>query len=230
MSKLPYRIENVGGHQPIAAETASHECCLVVKGYVSARSAGSTQSMQIPSIHVPGDVPDLGKIYDSELELEMAALGAVVVAFVPVRGLRELADYSSNIRAGLSLLLLADSYMLRNALSNVGSRNALARVAHLLCELYARLHAVGLARTEEIPCPFTQADLGEMCGLSAVHINRTVQQLRERGLVEWHSRVIRLIDRAELARLAGFSPAYLRVPGDRTSRRLHYGHSLAAAE
>ena len=94
---------------------------------------------------------------------------------------------------------------MRNAIINLGSRDALARMAHLLCEIYTRLSAVGLTKNWVMSLPFTQTDLGAACGISAVHVNRTVQALRRRGLLEWRLKEVILRNWAGIVRLAAFS-------------------------
>jgi CRP-like cAMP-binding protein len=108
-------------------------------------------------------------------------------------------------------LLLADASCLRNWIVNLGSRDALTRVAHLLCEITTRLRAVGLAKDFRIPSPFTQSDLAAACGISAVHANRVIQELRRSSLLQWQSKTITITDWSDLVRLAGFDPDYLRL-------------------
>jgi CRP-like cAMP-binding protein len=73
----------------------------------------------------------------------------------------------------------------------------------------ARLEAVGLGDGEALHIPLTQADLADACGLSKVHANRTLQELRHRGLIAWKGREVRLLQRKELERVAEFLPNYL---------------------
>ena len=63
-----------------------------------------------------------------------------------------------------------------------------AHLAHLICELFLRLETVGLVRGNSFDFPLTQADIADMIGLSLVHTNRTIQELRSSGLVTWHRR------------------------------------------
>jgi hypothetical protein len=101
--------------------------------------------------------------------------------------------------------------MQRNWAVNLGSRNALTRVAHLLCEITTRLQNVGLAKEFRLPSPFTQSDLAAACSISPVHANRTIQELRRANLLQWHAKTIIITDWPGLVRLAGFDPTYLRV-------------------
>jgi hypothetical protein len=107
--------------------------------------------------------------------------------------------------------MLADSAALRNWIVNLGSRDALTRVAHLLCEILVRLRAVGHARDYSFASPFTQSDLACACGISAVHANRIIQELRRNELLTWQGRTISILDWDGLVQLAGFDPDYLRL-------------------
>ncbi len=82
-------------------------------------------------------------------------------------------------------------------------------MAHLFCELHARLDAVGKARRDGFEFPLTQRELSECLGLTVVHANRTIQELRRRGLVELENRQLTIIDRRGLEGVAEFDPSYL---------------------
>jgi CRP-like cAMP-binding protein len=73
------------------------------------------------------------------------------------------------------------------------------------------LEIVGLLEQDSFDLPFTQQDFADALGLSAVHINRTIQELRRQKLIEWEGRVVRLLRRSELEQLAEFDPNYLHV-------------------
>lgn len=139
---------------------------------------------------------------------DLSSLGAVVVAFVPHPFFLEISLASPRIRRALSLLTLADAAALRNWIINFGSRDSLTRVAHLICEIIFRLRAVGQAREYQLPAPFTQSDLAAACGISTVHANRLIQELRRKHLLQWQSRTITITDWPGLAH-AGFRPDFL---------------------
>jgi CRP-like cAMP-binding protein len=90
-------------------------------------------------------------------------------------------------------------------------RDALSRLAHLLCDLASRLEVVGLLEGNQFHLPFTQKYLADACGLSTVHINRTVQELRRGRLIQWKNHVVTLLRRNELAAVAAFMPEYLHL-------------------
>jgi hypothetical protein len=97
---------------------------------------------------------------------------------------------------------------------NIGARDAEQRVAHLLCEMRARMGAIGLLRDGHFEMPLTQAELADATGISAVHLNRVVKALRERGLLQPGRRSLSIADWPGLARFGGFDPQYLHLPKD----------------
>ena len=126
----------------------------------------------------------------------------------------------------LADLLLAESgrqrAILVEHLFNVGRRTALSRVAHLLLEIGARLNMVGLAGPDGYECPLTQYDLADALGLTAIHVNRMLRELRRADLLHFHKSNVGLLDRKALSSLAGFEPSYLRrviVQNDNQPRR-----------
>jgi CRP-like cAMP-binding protein len=82
-------------------------------------------------------------------------------------------------------------------------------MAHLFCELHARLDVVGRTNGNGYELPLTQRELSEYLGLTVVHANRTLQELRRRGLVEFENRQLSILDRRKLEEVAEFDPAYL---------------------
>ena len=106
---------------------------------------------------------------------------------------------------------IIDAAIYRAWVGSLGSLRSLPRLAHLICELAARLEIVGLLQDDSFEFPFRQQNLADACGLSTVHVNRTVQELKQQGLIEWEGRVIHLLKRRELEALAEFNPGYLHV-------------------
>jgi CRP-like cAMP-binding protein len=92
---------------------------------------------------------------------------------------------------------------------SLGRRTAISRMAHLFCELFVRLRIVGLTEGTSYELKLTQTDLAEALGLTSVHINRTLKELREQGLVEFRGSRVEIADLPGLERVAEFNPAYL---------------------
>ncbi len=102
-----------------------------------------------------------------------------------------------------------DAAIHREWVLSLGRRDAIARLAHLFCELQARLALVGMANEAGYRLKLTQSDLAECLGLTPVHINRSLRQLREAGLMTFRSSRVELHDLNGLKRQAEFDPAFL---------------------
>jgi len=107
------------------------------------------------------------------------------------------------------MLTNVDAAITRELALSLGQRSAISRMGHLFCELHARLDAVGRARPDGYELPMTQRELAECLGLTVVHANRTLQELRRRGLVEFENRQLTILDRRGLEGVAEFDPSYL---------------------
>jgi CRP-like cAMP-binding protein len=218
LGNMPSTIVHLGTHQTMVRHhSETDHCCLLLQGYLCWRVT-TGQDAQITSIYVPGDVPDLHTLYHPSAGTNLVALGSAITALVPHDFFHELCANSPAMSRALLLMMLTDLAIQRNWTVNLGSRDALCRVAHLLCEITERLRSVGLARDFSFPSPFTQSDLAAACGISPVHANRTIQELRRRALLQWHGKNMTITDWSGLVRLAGFDPAYLRThaPGSGT--------------
>ncbi|MDB5446158.1 MAG: Crp/Fnr family transcriptional regulator, partial [Phenylobacterium sp.] len=106
-------------------------------------------------------------------------------------------------------MLLRQFAIQRQWLVCVGQRSALARTAHLICELLVRLEEAGRSDGRSFEFPMTQIDLADALGLSSVHVNRTVQTLRREGLISWRGRTVEVHDRPGLESVARFDGEYL---------------------
>jgi CRP-like cAMP-binding protein len=110
-----------------------------------------------------------------------------------------------------------DAAVSREWMVGMGRRSAYQQVAHLLCEFLVRLKSVGLAEDDSYELQPTQEELGDALGLSTVHVNRVLQELRGEGLIVSKGRTVTIPDPARLKQAAGFNPAYLYVRGGASS-------------
>ncbi|MGY3506681.1 MULTISPECIES: Crp/Fnr family transcriptional regulator [unclassified Bradyrhizobium] len=135
------------------------------------------------------------------------------MAFIPHSHLQNLLTSSAPLTHVFWRETLINGAVFREWVAALGARSALSRIAHLLCELAARLEVVGLMPNNSFEFPFTQQNMADACGLSAVHVNRMIQELRSRGLIEWERREVVLLNRGELEALAEFNSDYLHIDG-----------------
>jgi CRP-like cAMP-binding protein len=168
-------------------------------------------SRQVYAFHYPGDFCDLVRhvLPESNSEVAVAALTDCSIGIIEHRDLEQLIAQYPSLGLALWRATMLEASIFRKRLLNVGRLPALQRVAHLLCEQLARREAVGITSAT---IPLTQVDLADAVGLSIVHINRTVRELRRLGTLSTQGRVIEVVNKAELATLASFDGCYLNMP------------------
>lgn len=166
---------------------------------------------QIVSFLLPGDLCDPHTFLLDEMDHTIGAVTPVILGQISGPILQAMTARSPQLDRAFHREALATAAVQREWTISLGSRTGIERLAHLFCELHARLAAVGLAEADTCPMPITQNDLGDAMGQTSVHINRTLQELRGMGLITLRSRRLTIHDRAALARLAHFDPAYLHM-------------------
>jgi CRP-like cAMP-binding protein len=185
------------------------ESTLLLDGLVCRYKDLRNAERQITALHVPGDFVDLHSFPLKRLDHNIMTLTPCRVAMVPHARLTRITETLPHLTRLLWFLTTLDASIQREWELSLGRRTALARVAHLLCELRVRLDVVGLAEETGYRLPITQTELAECIGLTAVHVNRTLRELRERGLVEFRRGDVRIPDLAGLEKLAEFRNDYL---------------------
>ncbi len=164
---------------------------------------------QITALHVAGEFVDLHSFLLKRLDQDVIALSPSIIAAVPHERLRVISETHPHLIRMLWLSTLIDASIHREWLVSSGRRSAVEQVAHLFCELIVRMQAAGLCHGTTLPLTLTQSELGDVCGLSTVHINRVAQELRASGLIEWTKGEVRVRNWEALAAFAQFDPAYL---------------------
>ncbi len=164
---------------------------------------------QITQLHVPGDFVDLHSFTLKYLDHDVMTLTPARVAIVPHENLRLITETLPRLTRMHWLQTNIDAAMHREWELSLGRRTAKARLAMLFSELQVRLEIVGLADERGYALPLTQVDLGECTGLTNVHVNRTMRELRAEGVVDLQGGRVIVQDRAALWRVAEFDPRYL---------------------
>jgi len=163
---------------------------------------------QILAYLFPGDMGDPRQVLQSRVDYSMCVLWPTEIATLNLAAIQRLERYA-NISTAMARYSLMQQAVMREWLVNVGHRTAFERLGHLLCEIYMRLEAVGLTREYAFELPLTQAELGDTLALSAVHVNRTLMELRRLKLVTFQNRQVVIHDYPALQAAAGFDSAYL---------------------
>ncbi|WP_242149502.1 Crp/Fnr family transcriptional regulator [Sphingomonas sp. BAUL-RG-20F-R05-02] len=185
------------------------QCTLLLEGFIERYKDTAEGRRQILALHVPGDFVDLHSYPLKQLEHSVAALTPVRVALFPHAEIRAITQHSAAIAELLWRSTLIDAAINREWIVSVGARAAAVRIAHLFCEMYLRLDRVNLTDGLRFPLPLTQIDIADASGLTAVHANRMLRQLRERKLIEFRQGNVEILDWPALKRFAEFDPSYL---------------------
>lgn len=167
------------------------------------------------SFHIRGDICDLHSLLVGRMDHSISTLTPGKVAAIPHATILDWTQRYPALGRVLWWDTLIDAAIFREWMVNVGRRSAYQRIAHLLCELVTRMHTAGLAKDYTCDLPITQTELADATGLSTVHVNRTLQELRGKGLIELQNGTFLALDWARLKEAAGFDPAYLHqlAPG-----------------
>lgn len=168
---------------------------------------------QIVGFLLPGDTCDLRVFLLKRMDHSICALSPVTAALIQPAGVLNLLERYPRLARALWWTNVVEDSISREWVVNVGHRTALQRVAHLFCEVFWRLEAVGLARNNACSLPLTQMELGDTLALSSVHVNRTLMYMRRSSLVKLHGGRLELLDRGALEAAAGFDPMYLHLDG-----------------
>lgn len=181
---------------------------LILEGWAARYKSIDDGTRQITAVHIPGDFVDLHSLLLRPMDHSVVALSACRVAMFPHQHLRVITEKFPHLTRLLWLNTLVDAALHREWLLMRRLR-AGNHLAHLICELYSRLDAVGLIVNQSFEFPVTQAMVADMLGLSAVHVNRALQEIRARDLVSWQNKLVTIVDWDNLKTFAQFDPAYL---------------------
>lgn len=186
---------------------------LVLQGWACRYKQLENGKRQITSIFLPGDLCEPFGALPQVMDHSIGALTQAVLARVPLPALRSAARASEPIEDALWWdLLMADSAA-REHMVSLGRRSAVERLGHFFCELQIRLEMVAMTDQSSYDFPLTQADLADLLGLSTVHVNRALQELRRNGFLSLRGRRMTIHDVHGLRELSMFDPTYLRSSG-----------------
>ncbi|WP_314949965.1 Crp/Fnr family transcriptional regulator [Bradyrhizobium cosmicum] len=211
LARMRYKLKTLDNGAYLVREGDRPTNSIVVVSGVLSRQRVISERNQISSFYIAGDMPDLHTLHLPVMDHELRSVGSSTVASVAHADLREMMRDSPGLTQAFWRETLIHAAIYREWIENLGARQALGRIAHLLCELATRMELVGLLDNGSLHLPFTQQDVADACGLSVVHVNRTLQELRREGLIEWRNHTVQLLDRARLEDAAEFSREYLHA-------------------
>lgn len=184
---------------------------LILKGWACRYKVLEDGRRQIIAFLLPGDVCDHNVFVLREMDHSIGALTPLLYARLPGQMMERLIQTRPRIAQALWWETLVSAATQREWTVNLGQRSAIERVSHLICELFVRTQMAGLADGSSFEFPVTQADLAEATGMTSVHVNRVLQELRSRKLIRFRSKRLNILDLPALSRLAMFNDNYLHL-------------------
>jgi CRP-like cAMP-binding protein len=209
---LPIRVSALARGQEAAVDgTTTDECCLLITGFMHRFKLLQDGSRQILAFQTPGDIPDLQSLHLRHMDHTLAATMASTVGFIKHEDVRQLVHRQPGVSDVMWRDTLIDAAIFRNWIAMMGRRSAQQHLAHLFCELFVRMSAIGQVSERGCLLPLTQEDLADALGLSIVHTNRSLQGLREEGLISFERSRLTILDWLGLKDLAQFDATYLHL-------------------
>ena len=199
------RVRGFGAHVDLLRDAESNILVVIQDGFACRYRQMQNGTRQNLAYLVPGDVFKFSRLRKDSV----GSLSACRIALVPRAAFQYLTDQHPNLIAAIGLAEDIEEAVTREWLLSLGNRSATERTAHLLCEVFMRLQAVGLADENGCSFPVSQAELANTLGLSPVHMNRTLQVLRGENLIELKGRTLLIKNWSKLTTLAEFTPDYL---------------------
>jgi CRP-like cAMP-binding protein len=203
--------EFAAGEDVISQGDRTRGVKLLLEGFACRYKVLEDGRRQIVAYFVPGDLCDLRVFILKRMDHSIGAVVDSKVAEISPENVLKLTHSYPALTRALWWATLVEEAIAREWIVNVGQRNALERMAHLFCELLYRFRAVGLNEGNSCTLPLTQVELAETLGLSSVHVNRTLQQLRRRGLITLEGGTLTIQDLEALKEVSFFNPDYLHL-------------------
>jgi CRP-like cAMP-binding protein len=199
------------GRDILSAGDVPHFSVIVLKGFLCRHSWNCDGRRQIHSFYMPTDAPSLETLHIDYLDNSLGALLPSTVGLIPHPELFSLMERRPGLQALLWRETLVQAAVFREWLTRNSTLPAHSAMAHLFCEIFVRAEAAGLVFASSCEMPTTQETLGNALGLTAVHVNRTLQLLRESRLVDLKNGRLHIYDYEKLAELGEFDPHYLHL-------------------
>ena len=191
--------------------------CLVVDGLVGRFGQKKDGIRQITCLYIPGDMADLPSVVSPTSAWGLVALAKTTIIKLPHAQLHRIAGAFPKIAESFWRDCVADGSIFSEWVVNVGRRDATARLAHLLCEMAIRCEVAGQGSRHAFALPIIQNDLGDATGLTGVHVNRTLRDLRMDGVVTVRGGKVVIHDWDKLVSIGGFTSNFLLLDAARAA-------------
>jgi CRP-like cAMP-binding protein len=185
--------------------------CLIVDGLVGRFDQNTEGLRQITALHIPGDMANLHSVVLPKATSALQALTTTTILRVPQSAIRAAARSYPAVAEALWRDCMVDAAILAKWVVNVGRRDAKTRIAHLLCEMATRYKAALAPEGVTFEMRVTQGHLADATGLTSVHVNRVLKNLRESGLATFHRGTVSILDWDALSKAGEFDSSYLHA-------------------
>jgi CRP-like cAMP-binding protein len=205
------RIDILAGRPIVKELDRFPQLYLIESGWVFRSHGLESGRRQIVNYSLPGDLLCADAVLFKSSSFDLTARTAVSLIRIDAPPMAELFERYTGLGSAIAWMAGQEESILAERVVSLGRRDSLEKLAHALCEIEARLRAVGLMRSNTIELPLNQEDFADILGISVIHVNRTFRKLSEDKTAEYRKGQIELLDRARLAELAAFDPAYLHL-------------------
>ncbi len=196
-----------------------HHVHLVLEGMACRFKTTGEGARSIFALLIPGDFCDLNIAILGRMDHAIATLTRTRIVRLPRATIDEIMLNHPRVARALWWSTLVDEATLREWLVNMGRRSTIMQMAHLFCELFVRMDTIGMVRDGAYPLPLSQEELADVLGISTVHANRTLQELRRLQLLGFSRQRVQIPDFQRLADFATFDPDYLHLAGSGSHRK-----------
>lgn len=227
LQRVSTRVRLVAARDDLISEgDATDGIHLVQNGFACRYKVLRNGQRSIMAFLVPGDICDMHVSILSEMDHSIGTLSRCEVATISRDTIEEITTNYPNLKRALRWSALVEEATSREWLVSTGRRPADQRIAHLFCELLMRLQAVDLVTDSGYELPVSQADIADATGLTSVHVNRVLQELRRQGLIVSKGKSLTIPDAERLKEFAQFNPSYLHLEPKHHDRRSPNGNGF----
>ena len=199
------------GQDILMAGDVPHFSVVVLRGFLCRHSWKRDGTRQIHSFYMPADAPSLETLHIDYLDNSLGAVAPSTVGIIPHAEMFRVMDDKPQLQALIWRETLIQAAVFREWLTRNSTLPAHSALAHLFCEMFVRAEAAGLLVANSCEMPTTQETLADALGLTSVHVNRTLQLLRESGLVNLKNGRLYVHEYDKLAEIGEFDPQYLHL-------------------
>ncbi len=182
---------------------------VILEGWACRYKVLPNGARQILAYLMPGDACDLDIGLLEEMDHSIQTITPAVVATIDRTAMDGIMDQHPGVARAMYVGQLIDEATLHAWITSMGRRTSIERVAHLMCELYLRARNVGLTSEPRLALPLSQAMLADSLGMTPVHLNRVLRELRASGAMTLQRGSLTIEEPERLVRIAGFDENYL---------------------